>query len=277
MTLEQIIYDKLSTLSAGQRRVAEYILQNKDVFSYATLAKLSKDISVSETTIIRLAYSLGFDSFSEMQQKIRSEILSEPQSNILEISDNHTFYQKIFSREINDLKEWAEHIDEEVLDHVVDSLLNADKILVVGARSSYSAANWLGNRLNLLLGNTFIIREFYDARFDLLNSVTDKTVVISIAFARYTKWTYRYAESCKTQGAKLISLTDSISSPLFNISDHTILAAPVKDNMGFSSMVCMYCLFDALTAKIHEDKKDSITDRLKHYENTYRDFDMYFE
>ena len=35
--------------------VAEYILQHLDSFSYSTLAKLSKEISVSETTIIRLS------------------------------------------------------------------------------------------------------------------------------------------------------------------------------------------------------------------------------
>ena len=77
MSLDQLIYEKIPSLSAGQRKVAEYILNNKDEFSYATLAKLSKDISVSETTVIRFAYSLGFDSFSAMQQKLREEILSK--------------------------------------------------------------------------------------------------------------------------------------------------------------------------------------------------------
>ena len=58
MSLDQLIYEKIPSLSAGQRKVAEYILNNKDEFSYATLAKLSKDISVSETTVIRFAYFL---------------------------------------------------------------------------------------------------------------------------------------------------------------------------------------------------------------------------
>ena len=91
-----IIYEKIPSLSAGQRKVAEYILNNKDEFSYATLAKLSKDISVSETTVIRFAYSLGFDSFSAMQQKLREEILSVPQRNVEGQIQNQTFYQKVF-------------------------------------------------------------------------------------------------------------------------------------------------------------------------------------
>ena len=277
MNLDQLIYDKIPTLSAGQRKVAEYILNNKDEFSYATLAKLSKDISVSETTVIRFAYSLGFDSFSAMQQKLREEILAIPLRNTTEQVQNQTFYQKIFTRETLALQDWISHLDESILDKTAEALLNADQILVTGARSSYHAANWLGNRLNLLLGNTHIIQEFYDPRFDLLNNITTKTVVLSIAFARYTKWTYHYAESAKKMGATLISITDSVSSPFFNISDCTILAAPIKDSMGFSSPICMYCLFDVITAKIHEERKDMVAERLKTYEDTYRDFDMYYE
>ena len=63
----------------------------------------------------------------------------------------------------------------------------------------------------------------------------------------------------------------------FNISHYTILAAPVKDSMGFSSPICMYCLFDAIISKIHDERKDMIVERLKQYEDTYRDFDMYYE
>ena len=277
MSLEKLIYDKISSLSAGQRRVAEYILNNKDIFSYATLAKLSKDISVSETTIIRCAYSLGFDSFSALQQKIRNEILSIPQRSLEDSTFNQSFYQNIFARETNALRDWIARIDESLLDRVTDTLLNADRILVTGARSSYHAANWFGNRLNLMLGNAYVVQEFYDPRFDLLNNITNKTVILSIAFARYTKWTYRYAESAKKTGATLVTITDTLSSPFFDISDYTILAAPIKDSMGFSSPICMYCLFDAITAKIHSQRKGVIVERLKKYEDAYQDFDMYYE
>lgn len=53
MKVEQLIREKIGTLSAGQRKVAEYVLKNQDLFSYSTLTKLSKEIAVSETTIDR--------------------------------------------------------------------------------------------------------------------------------------------------------------------------------------------------------------------------------
>lgn len=37
MKIEQLIREKVSFLSAGQKKVAEYILQHLDSFSYSTL------------------------------------------------------------------------------------------------------------------------------------------------------------------------------------------------------------------------------------------------
>ena len=101
MKIEQLIREKISSLSAGQKKVAEYILQHLDSFSYSTLAKLSKEISVSETTIIRLAYSLGFESFSEMQRTVQNDILSVP--TVIKddsLLDSGNFYQNIIANEL---------------------------------------------------------------------------------------------------------------------------------------------------------------------------------
>lgn len=278
MTLEQMIYDKLPTLSAGQKKVAEYLLENKDLFSYATLAKLSKAISVSETTIIRLSYSLGFESFSSMQQKLREEILQSPRrAAVQEPVQTSGGIINTLNAEAACLTNWIATVDEALILNIIDTLLQADRILVVGARSSFSAASWLGNRLNLLLGNTYIIHEFYDSRFDLLSSANDKTVLISIAFARYTKWTYQYACALKKHGGILISFTDVPSSPFISISNYSVLAAPLKDQMGFSSMVCLYSLFDAIIAKIRDERHEHVGKRLELFELTYSDFDFFYE
>lgn len=162
MKIEQLIREKVSFLSAGQKKVAEYILQHLDSFSYSTLAKLSKEISVSETTIIRLAYSLGFESFSEMQRTVQNDILSVP--TVIKddsLLDSGNFYQNIIANELHSMESWASHLNQEDMDQIVTHLSNAKKRLIVGARSSYSAALWMGTLLNQLLkyqGGSRILR-----------------------------------------------------------------------------------------------------------------------
>ena len=145
MKIEQLIREKVSFLSAGQKKVAEYILQHLDSFSYSTLAKLSKEISVSETTIIRLAYSLGFESFSEMQRTVQNDILSVPTVTADDsLLDSGNFYQNIIANELHSMESWASHLSQDDMDQIVTYLTNAKKRLIVGARSSYSAALWMG-------------------------------------------------------------------------------------------------------------------------------------
>lgn len=223
MQIEQLIHEKITSLSSGQRKVAEYILTHLDSFSYSTLAKLSKEISVSETTIIRLAYSLGFDSFSEMQRSVQNDILTVPQRAVDDNLQNGHFYQTIFARQIKILESWATHINQEQLDRIIKKLLDADQILLIGARSSYSAATWFGSILNQLLGNTHVVKEFYDSHFDYLTNITDKTVVLCITFARYTKWTYLYSQIAQKRGAHILAITDSLTSPIWNLSEETIV------------------------------------------------------
>ena len=247
MKIEQLIREKVSFLSAGQKKVAEYILQHLDSFSYSTLAKLSKEISVSETTIIRLAYSLGFESFSEMQRTVQNDILSVP--TVIK--------------------------DDSRLDS--GNLSNAKKRLIVGARSSYSAALWMGTLLNQLLGNTKVVHEFYDSNFEYLTEASEDTVVLLISFARYTKWSLKYAQIAKNHGAKILAITDSISSPAWALADHAIITEINLNEMGFNSFSCLYCLFDSIVAKIRKTRCKSISTRLHDLEELYSDFDLFYE
>lgn len=175
------------------------------------------------------------------------------------------------------LENWKNHLDEETLDHFITLLLEADKILVIGARSSYSASLWFGAVLERLLGNVYVIKEFYDSRTELVSGVTEKTAAVSITFARYTKWTYQYTKILKKRGAKVLSIADSIISPIIEISDESIIVDSNMDEMGFNSVVCLYILFDAIIAKIQKKNKNKISERLKTLETVYSDMDLFFE
>ena len=67
MQFEILVREKITDLSSGQKKVARYILGHLEESSYLTLTKISREAGVSETTVVRLAYAIGFESFSSMQ------------------------------------------------------------------------------------------------------------------------------------------------------------------------------------------------------------------
>jgi DNA-binding MurR/RpiR family transcriptional regulator len=275
MKFQQIVKEKLSNLSAGQRKVANYILKNLEAFSYGTLVKISKDVAVSETTVIRLAYSLGFDSFSAMQQFVRGEILNAPQTD--KDPNKNNFYGAIIAKEIHNLNQILRRTDEAYLEQVVTVIMEADMVLSAGSRAAQSSASWFANTLGHLRPNVFTLHPYMEDSFGLLAEVTKNSVLVCISFSRYSKGTYRYAKIAKDAGAALIAITDSAISPIGKLSDYLFVTNSNKDEMGFNSFVSTHCIGSLLISGVRKKGYDQIPNRLAAFEEVYKKLDVFYE
>ena len=63
MSVCKKIQERYDELSKAQKKVADYIAEHLEFAAMKTTVKISQAAGVSETTVIRLAYSLGYDSF----------------------------------------------------------------------------------------------------------------------------------------------------------------------------------------------------------------------
>lgn len=66
----------MPTFSKGQKRIADYILQNYDKAAFMTASKLGKLSGVSESTVVRFASELGYDGYPSMQRALQEMIRS---------------------------------------------------------------------------------------------------------------------------------------------------------------------------------------------------------
>jgi len=277
MLFEERVRQQLPILSAGQKKAAVYILENLESFSYATLAKLSKVIGVSETTIIRLSYSLGYDSFSQMQDDVRNQLLHLTQDRTEKQISDGPFFRMIFEKEIQALQNLADRLDIDTMEKVCKRLQEADMILSVGARASHNIAEWLGTKLYQLRPNVYVIQQFYDFRMDLLQNLTPSSVVFCISLSRYAKWTYNYACLAKERGACVIALTDSPAAPIAQMADLVLVADSNRNEIGSNSYVSFYCLLNALLAQIQKNNPEAVAGRLNLWEMLNKNFEYYYE
>lgn len=70
------------TLSKGQKQLAAYITENYDRAAFITASKMGRIVGVSESTVVRFAYALGYDGYPELQKSlqelIRNKLTSVP-------------------------------------------------------------------------------------------------------------------------------------------------------------------------------------------------------
>ena len=70
----QTIQSQMNSFSKGQKRIAQYILDNYDKAAFMTANRLGKTVEVSESTVVRFASELGYDGYPSMQKGLQELI-----------------------------------------------------------------------------------------------------------------------------------------------------------------------------------------------------------
>jgi DNA-binding MurR/RpiR family transcriptional regulator len=259
------------------------MLRQLDKTSYDTIAIISKEVGVSETTVIRLAYALGFNSFSEMQRVVRSQILDGGngststsngggggQSESSAPTDVHPFTAMI-ENDIRILQQLSRQLNVEQVQDVVGRLIQADSVYVAGGRTSYSAAVWFSMALGFLRENVTLVPTGGDV-FNQLLGVTGQSAVVAISFPRYAKETHKFAATAKELGASIIAITDHRLSPIGSIADAALFVGPNRDQIGINSVSAVISLLNLVVTGVRISDHTRATTRLQKLENLYSQY-----
>ncbi|WP_019119653.1 MurR/RpiR family transcriptional regulator [Brevibacillus massiliensis] len=277
-TFEHLVKEKYDSLSSGQKKVAEYLIAQLEEAAFSTAVKIGRKVDVSETTVIRLSYALGFSGFSEMQENIQKQLLknnsyphapSSPES-MADIEEERSEYARAVEHDINIMRQTLHQLDMHEIGKIADAFMQADRVLVVGSRASYAAAYWFSIALGTLRENVEVTAPAGDV-FEKLCDLTEKSVVFAISFPRYSKETLHVAEGAKEQGVTLISATDRILSPIGRISDYILTTEDAN------SLAPVMSLLYAVVSAINLKYKDRTRARQQRLEQMYSRHEVYVE
>ncbi|MBP0726459.1 MurR/RpiR family transcriptional regulator [Bacillus sp. RG28] len=281
VSFKNLVREKFPLLSAGQKKVANYLFENLDNSVFKTAFQIGKEAEVSETTVIRLSYALGFEGFSKMQAKIQKELLRQNHTELvyrdeslgLDV-DNDPFTKQI-EHGVHILRNLLNHENVQEIWKTVDKLIQADQIIIVGHRISFSAAYWFSYSLSCLRENVNLCTTAGDF-FEKFCNLTNKSVVVVFSFPRYANETIRIANCAKEQGIYLISVTDRLLSPVGSISDIT-LTTEENVETGINSTAPVISLLDLIITGIFEKDKKRIQVHQQKLENLYSSYEVFNE
>lgn len=268
-----------SRLSKGQKLIAEYILHHYEKAAFMTAAKLGEKVGVSESTVVRFADALGYDGYPKLQRALQ-ELIKTKLTTVqrLEMSQDYVgkenIIKNVLKADIENVRATIEELNYDVFFESVNLLLNAKRIYVVGMRSSTTLAEYLGFYLNLILDNVKIVSQGVSDIFEQLMRVSKDDVVIGIGYPRYAQKTIDALSYAKDQGSKIISITDSLLSPIAGMADYTLIA---RSNMAsfVDSLVAPMSLINAFVIAVGMQEKASITESFNKLENIWDRFHIY--
>ncbi len=274
------IQNGMSGYSKGQKLIARYILDSYDKAAFMTASKLGKTVNVSESTVVRFAVELGYDGYPNMQKALQEMIRNKLTSvQRIEVANDRLGNQDILSTvlhsDVEKIRMTLEETDRAAFNKAVETILKAKHIYILGVRSSYTIACFLGFYFNLMFDNvTMVNTSSMSEMFEQIVRVGKDDVVIGISFPRYSSRTVKALRFCHDSGAEVVTLTDSKQSPIAAYADEVLVAK--SDMMSLvDSLVAPLSICNALLVAIGREREVELATTFTELERIWDEYDVY--
>lgn len=278
----QTIREEMDTFSKGQKRVARFILDNYDRAAFMTAARLGETASVSESTVVRFAAQLGYEGYPEMQKALQ-ELIRGRLTSIQRIQASRDqmagpdIVGRVMQRDMNSIHNVIERLDRDEFDRVVNKLLTARHIYILGVRSSSFLAGYFNFYLHLIFENVTLVQSSAAGEiYEQLVHIGEGDVLVSISFPRYSKMAIHAVEFAKKRGAEVVAITDSPVSPMYRMATASLLVA--GDMISFvDSMAAPLSLLNALILAIGQQRREELSATLADMEQVWSKYSIFGE
>lgn len=275
-----LMKEKYSSLSKGHKAIASYIINHYDKAAFMTAAQLGEEVGVSESTVVRFPVELGYDGYPRLQKELKELIKSKLTSvQRLEVSSNRidkdNVLKSVLQADLNKIKMTLEELDSENFNIIVEEILKAKRIYILGVRSSAPLASFLGFYFNLIFENVRLVHTTsVSEMFEQIVNAREGDVVIGISFPRYSRRTTKAMQFVRKQGATVIAITDNKDSPLAKNANYSIFARSDM-NSFVDSLVAPLSIINAIIVAIGLKRKEQIQATLEKLETIWDEYQVY--
>lgn len=278
--LSNRINESYGKLSKGQKRLAAYITDNYDKAVFLTAAKLGEIVGVSESTVVRFATHLGYKGYPEFQKALEEMVKNKLNSiQRMEVTYGRINQSKILDTVLRSdaekLHSTLSKIDESVFDLAVETILNAKHIYIIGIRSCAPLASFMAFYFNLIFENVHLIQTSSSSEiFEQMVRIGKDDVIIGISFPRYSMRTLKAMEFANNRNAKVITLTDSVHSPMNLYSSCNLIADSDMASI-VDSLVAPLSVINALIVALCMKRQHKVAKTLEMLEDIWDEYQVY--
>ena len=116
-------------LSKGQKRIAEYIGRHYDKAVSMTAGALGRACDVSESTVVRFAYAMGYEGYPELQAALRSlvrqRLTAEQRFAIATAIDPDHLMTTVLRNDMQNIRKTVEDLSREAFEQAVGAINGA--------------------------------------------------------------------------------------------------------------------------------------------------------
>lgn len=238
----------LQSLTELERGVAKYIIDQPEEVITSTLARVSSECDVSETTVLRVCRRAGFEGFSDMKISIAKDLSTPIRAigeDMSEEDDPGTVFEKVFQSNIQCLTDTIEICDKEAFERAVEMLDVASQILIIGVGPSGVLAQDLYYKLVRLRKSCSFETDSYNQLIKA-SVMGEDDLLVCISVSGMSSDPIDTLRVARERNVKSICITGNASSYMALNSDVVLSVVSKREWIFMASRVAELTLLEAL-------------------------------
>ncbi len=274
------IVNQLNGLTPKGKILGNYIIQNPRKAVFMTTKELAKACGVSEATVVRFVGQLGYGGYGEFLQALRDFVdsgLTLPDRLDLPgmKGPGADLLHRVVFEEMNNLRQFYESIDIEVLARMAAELQKSKAVYVIGSRVSYTYAYYLGWSLTKVRRGVHILKGSDSTAIDWLTNAPDESLVVIIATSRYPNELIKLGKVARRLRHNLLVITDNTLCPVIPFA-HLSLVVPSLTIPLIGNPTVISCIINYLILELVNRQNPALKGHQEKLEQMYLENDVLF-
>ena len=243
----RFLYD---TMGPGEKRIADYILQNTQSILGLSINDLANRCGSGDATVVRFSRRLGFSGYQAMKIGIAAEFgsASAVDSSISREDSCFDIYRKRMNDIARSLQSTESVLSPDGLERAARAIMQAERVVIFGLGNSAPIAQDAAHKfLRLGLDAQSCCDNHLQAI--IASHLSPQTVAIGISHSGSSKDVVETLRLAKSMGATTVCVTNVGQSPILAVSDIPLFTKAMETNrsiLAMSSRIAQLTIFDSI-------------------------------
>lgn len=223
-----ILFSMYEDFFDAEKKIADYILANKEKVVDMTVAELARESNTSDATVSRFCKKCNLKGFHHLKITLAKELSDNDidivKSNNIDINNISQSLENILANKIEELTQTVRMMDEATMSKILDLFKNAECVQFAAVGNTIPVALDGAYKFNQL-GIKSIALSVWETQLGYTLNAGEKDVIVIISNSGASKQLVNLAKVAKKNNATVIGITNSENSPIAKLSDYHIATA----------------------------------------------------
>lgn len=223
------IFSEFNNFSESEKKIADFVIANKQKAINITIADLVEKSGVSEASVSRFCKKCGVKNFYQFKISLAKELSEKKEdditaSNTIDREDISFSLKNILSNKIEELTQTITHINPEKLQEILSVIEKSETIMFSAVGNTIPVALDGAYKFNQI-GIRAMANSVWETQFAFALNLSQRDLLIVISNSGASKRLLSLIEAVKRKGISVLSITNSETSLIALVSDYHITTA----------------------------------------------------